>query len=943
MIARFIDRFALWIVGLWFVAAVVANGMCPHLEALTAARDQPFMPTGTASWQALQHSAAAFSKPPTDNLGYVVLQRDGPLTDRDRAFCDQLVAALDADDQHVTDVVDWWAVPVMAARSLSADHQVATVFVRLSGLVGTTHANESVQAVRKTVADLHPPDGLQVFVTGPGATVMDEFAAIYRQIEFIAPATLAALLVLLLIFDRSPVAVMVPLVTVALALSVAKPIVAVLVERGDIGISVFAIGLSIAVVAGVGTGFAIFLLGRYQERRRQGFAPADAFADAYRGVAPTIIGSTLIVILPLACVTFLDFARLNVFGSTGALLTIGVLVVAAATLTFTSAVIALAGRADLLKPPARQRARRRLRRIGIYVARWPAPILVASGVLLFILMVGLPAVPIGWDESAATPANAESNRGYQAVDRHFAANQLLPDVVTIQTDHDIRNPADLVALKQITAAIMAIPGVRMVLSASHPTGMVSKQAAYSTSAGNLGDRLDEFSDAVAARGATFAALESAIGDMTKSIDLIENAMQLGPYGIGGAGLAVHLMQESIAKVRSRAADISDIFAPLRNFVSSLPDCRTTPVCVAADEAVQWSNAVVDGSMKLANGAEQLGQQVADVAAKAGPSDLPIALSTVIGQLEQLRTSATGVNDIVNNPRPLPVPELPGYFQKLAAASQDSPGGDLYASRRILTDPTMRVLLNDFISANGRATRLIVYGDGQEWGSDGAQRARAIVAAVADATDGGALQPTAVELTGVGPATRDLQDLLGGDLLRVVATTLVVIFVIAALLLRSPVAGFVVVVTIAISYLCALGASVLIWQRIFGQALHWSVLPIAFVLVVAVGSACNLLFALRIREERWAGQRTSVIRAYRATGGIATVAGIVVGATMLALVASQVLSIAQIGVTVGLGLLIDALVVRAFVLPAVMVVLGRWLWFPRRQVSYDEDVSEALTV
>lgn len=942
MIARFIDRYALWIVALWFVGAVVGNSLVPQLEQLTATRDQPFAPTGTPSWYAMQHSAAAFSQSPTDNMGYVVLERNGPLTDRDRAFCDQLVSALHDDTRHVSAVVDWWAVPAMAARGLSGDHRVATVFVRLSGLVGTTQASESVIALRNTVANLHPPEGLHVYVTGPGATVMDEFEAIYKQMKFITLTTFAALLILLLILDRSLITAMVPLVSVIAALAVAKPIVTVLVDRGVIGVSVFSIGLSIAVVVGVGTGFAIFLIGRYQERRRQEFTPAEAFADAYRAVAPTIIGSTLIVVAPLAAVGFLNFARISVFGPTGALCTIGVLVAALGALTLTPALIALASRADLLKPPPRNRVRRRLRRLGIYVARWPAPILVSSGVLVFILMIGLPAVPIGWDEAAATPASAESNRGYRAVDGHFAANQLLPDVVTIQTNHDMRSPAGLTALERITAAIMAVPGVRMVQSASHPAGMVSKQAALTTSAGNIGDRLDEFADLLATRGAAFGGLDNAISDMINSIDLTENAMQLGAYGIGGAGLAVHLMQEAITKVRGRAADISDIFDPLRNFVAALPECRTMPVCSATNDAVQWSNNVVDGSTKLANTAEQLGQGIADAAAKAGPSGLPLALANVTGQLEQLRGSATGVKDVLNNPRPVPVSDLPDYLQRLAAVSQGSPGVDLYSSRRILTDPKMRVVLDDFFSANGHATRLIVYGDGHEWGSDGAQRARAITAAIADATKDGTFKPTAVELTGVGPATRDLQDLLGSDLLRVVGTTLAVIFVIAALLLRSPLAGLIVVGTIATSYLCALGASVLIWQRLFGHALHWSVLPIAFVLLVAVGSACNLLFALRIREERWAGPRTSIIRAYSATGGVATVAGIVIGTTILALAASRVLSIAQIGVTVGIGLLLDALVVRAFVLPAVMVVMSRRLWWPRELVS-DEQVPEALTV
>lgn len=97
-----------------------------------------------------------------------------------------------------------------------------------------------------------------------------------------------------------------------------------------------------------------------------------------------------------------------------------------------------------------------------------------------------------------------------------------------------------------------------------------------------------------------------------------------------------------------------------------------------------------------------------------------------------------------------------------------------------------------------------------------------------------------------------------------AITLAVVLAIAVALLRSPVAGLVVLGTIATSYVCALGASVLFWHHILGYNVHWSVPPIAFVLLVAVGSTCNLLFALRIREESPGGPRTSIIRAFAAT-------------------------------------------------------------------------------
>lgn len=67
------------------------------------------------------------------------------------------------------------------------------------------------------------------------------------------------------------------------------------------------------------------------------------------------------------------------------------------------ALIALASRFDLLKPPERRRTLRRFRRIGTAVARWPAPYLLGSGVLAVVLLIALPGVPIGWNEAAATP------------------------------------------------------------------------------------------------------------------------------------------------------------------------------------------------------------------------------------------------------------------------------------------------------------------------------------------------------------------------------------------------------------------------------------------------------------------------------------------------------------------------------------------------------------
>jgi RND superfamily putative drug exporter len=271
-------------------------------------------------------------------------------------------------------------------------------------------------------------------------------------------------------------------------------------------------------------------------------------------------------------------------------------------------------------------------------------------------------------------------------------------------------------------------------------------------------------------------------------------------------------------------------------------------------------------------------------------------------------------------------QMTDYLTELDAQFQGSAASGFYLPERALKDPRYNAVLRHLVSANGRATYLLVYGDGSEWGSDGARRADQVRTAVKEATKEGTLSPTGVNLAGVGPATADLKQFVGRDTGLLVGGALVLIFVIVTAMLRSPVAGLVVVGTVVASYASALGMSVLIWQDLLHRDLHWAVAPIAFIALIAVGADYNLLLALRIKQEAQApgaGVRTGIIRAFGGTGGVVTTAGMVFGITMLALLGSSVLSIAQIGTTIAVGLALDTLVVRALVTPSVVALLGRW--------------------
>jgi RND superfamily putative drug exporter len=921
-IANFISRYAaLFILG-WIVMAAAGNLAVPQLERVVGSHSRSFMPVDAPSSIAAKRSAELFGDAPSNNLNYVVLERDRPLQSDDRRYYDALVAALRADTEHVNSVTDLWSAPITESVAKSRDGQAADVMLRLSGMLGTSQASKSVAAVRHTVARLGPPAGLHVYVTGPGSTISDEFAAIDHQMLVITAATVVVIAALLLIVYRSPVAAAIPLISVGLALAVARSVVAVFAEHGLVEVSLFSVALIAAMILGAGTDYAIFLIGRYHEGRRRRIGPAAALADAYRGVAPVILGSALTMSAALAC---LSLAKVAMFRSVGMPCAIGILTAMLMALTLIPALIGLAGRRRLLEP-RRSVIARRWRRIGVTVARWPGPVLVASGALIVVLMLPLAGMQTGWNEPAATPRTAESSLGYAAIDRHFQANRLLPDVVTMQADHDLRNPPGLIAIERITRQIMAIPGVRMVQSVSRPAGTVPDEATLTYQGGVLGEQLGADVDGLVQRLQRVGDLDGMLARLGSAVDQLGRGMAGGAAGLREIGSGADDMRAGMTGLQDSVTTVSGYLDPLRRFVEGTPDCPGNPICAVVARVVEPVDRVVRSSAELFSGAGKLtsGSGMATTALTV----LPSTLQSMRGVLSQARAATSELRDAVNSFVPR-LHKLTDYLREVDTSFRGSAAGRFYLPSRALSDPRYREALNQLVSRNGRATYLLVYGDRQEWGAEGAQRARQIETAVAEATKEGTLAPTAVDLAGVGPVTRDLQVYVRHDIVLLVAATLALIFLIVAIMLRSPVAAAAVVGTVIVSYASALGVSGLIWQQLLGHELHWAAAPIAFIALVAVGADYNLLLAMRIREEAPAGIGTGLIRAFAGTGGVVTTAGIVFGITMFALMASTVLPVAQTGLTIGVGLLLDTLIVRTFLMPSLVALLGRWFWWPRR--------------
>jgi putative drug exporter of the RND superfamily len=125
-----------------------------------------------------------------------------------------------------------------------------------------------------------------------------------------------------------------------------------------------------------------------------------------------------------------------------------------------------------------------------------------------------------------------------------------------------------------------------------------------------------------------------------------------------------------------------------------------------------------------------------------------------------------------------------------------------------------------------------------------------------------------------------------------------------------------------------GLSVLIWEHIIGIPLHWMVLAMSVIILLAVGSDYNLLLVSRFKEEIHAGIKTGIIRSMAGTGAVVTSAGLVFAFTMMSMVVSDLIVVGQVGTTIGLGLLFDTLVIRSFMTPSIAALMGRWFWWPQ---------------
>ncbi|WP_179278176.1 MMPL family transporter [Rhodococcus sp. 15-649-2-2] len=178
---------------------------------------------------------------------------------------------------------------------------------------------------------------------------------------------------------------------------------------------------------------------------------------------------------------------------------------------------------------------------------------------------------------------------------------------------------------------------------------------------------------------------------------------------------------------------------------------------------------------------------------------------------------------------------------------------------------------------------------------------------------------------------DTTDAAARDRLVVIPAILAVVLAVLLILLRAVVAPLILVATTVLSAVAAIGIGSWVSLHIFGfPALDDNTPLFAFLFLVALGVDYTIFLVTRTREETPRhGTRAAIVRAVSATGGVITSAGIVLAAVFCVLGVLPLITLTQLGIIVGLGILLDTFVVRTVVIPALFTLIGPKIWWPNR--------------
>lgn len=967
---RIVRSLAWPIILIWVLYTAATNLLVPQVEKVGMANAVSMSPQDAPAVIAAKRMGHKFGESESDSIAMVVLVGDQALGEEAHRYYDTLVSKFEEDGEHVEHVHSFWGDMITAAGVQSSDGRAAYVQLNLAGDQGSTQGNKSVDAVREVIRDTPPPPGLQAYVTGPAPLTTDSLEASDRGMIKMTVVTMIVITIMLALVYRSVSTVLLILAIVGVEMGAARGTVAVVGRLGLMDFSTFSVPLMTALSIAAGTDYAIFLIGRYHEARQNLEEPESAYYTAFHGVGHVILGSGLTI---AGAMLTLRLTRLAYFNSLAYPSAMALIIVVAAAMTVAPAILVVASRRGLLDPK-RMMKTKGWRKVGTATVRWPKPILAAATSIVLLGILAMIGYKTSYDDRRYIPADVPANLGYTAAEKHFSTARLNPDIMTIESDHDMRNPTDMIVLDRITKALFRIRGIAMVQGITRPLGSPIAHSSIpyqiSMSSVPITQNLQFLKQRVAAisgmsedLGAMIASMTQIQNLMTQMSASMNNTVESANGMVGSANGMVasgkrsvedmNVMKSTLDQMRDNLANFDDAVRPFRNYFYWEQHCDNIPACDGIRSAfdamdgvntfsdnmaalqndvgamIGGMNSMVKGMDSMVNGMGEMNAVFPQMIAQ-----FPPIIATATSMQGTLQTIHSSFDGLINQ-----MQQMTDTATAMGEAFDASKSDDyFYLPPEVFSNPDFKKGLKLFLSSDGKAARLIITHDTNPASEDGISVVDDELVAAHEAIKGTSLANADIYLTGTAATYRDIQSGAKYDTMIAAFAALTLIFIVMLIITRALVASMVIVGTVVISLGAAFGISVFIFERIVGIELNWIVLAFAVIILMAVGSDYNLLLVSRFKEEIGAGINTGIIRSMGSTGTVVTAAGLVFAFTMGSMISGDLLNVGQGGMTIGIGLLLDTLIVRSLMTPSIAALLGPWFWWPlkvRSRPSYSE--------
>lgn len=429
---RAVVRRPWWVIASWLIVSVGVIVAAPSLGSVTNSDQASFLPDDKESARADRLAARAFPEAAGASAVVVVRRADGaPLGEADVAALQQATGRL-----NTAKPAALAGVAFDPTQQVAQNRAVALLAAQFTGAPEDQAVLDAVADLRERTDRVLAGTDLTAGITGEAAITLDNKQAFGDAERIVTITTVALIVVLLLLIFRSPLAALLPLVSVGLVLGVSTAAIAAAATALNFEVGQELPTMLTVVLFGIGTDYILFLLFRYRERLRAGDPPREAIVAAVERVGEAIASAAFAVIAAFAA---LILATLGFFTTLGPALAIGVAVMLLAALTLVPAVVAVLGRALFWpsRSAARAPGRTRFAAVGRFVARRPVVVLSGTAVLLGVLAVGTFTYNPNYDPVAQLPGDTEATHAFEDLQRGFPAGALQPTNVYLSANRPL--------------------------------------------------------------------------------------------------------------------------------------------------------------------------------------------------------------------------------------------------------------------------------------------------------------------------------------------------------------------------------------------------------------------------------------------------------------------------------------------------------------------------